>query len=87
MKAMLGWRRDEKRFIDEILLRMERSERRTVVEWKRVDESLRKLNAKMDQQLRESREEYEAHRGTLLAILDRLDLIDPRDGPPHPSQA
>lgn len=87
MKAMLGWRRDEKRFIDEILLRMERSERRTVVEWKRVDESLRKLNAKMDQQLRESREEYEAHRGTLLAILDRLDLTDPRDGPPHPSQA
>lgn len=87
MKAMLGWRRDEKRFIDEILLRMERSEQRTVVEWKRVDESLRKLNAKMDQQLRESREEYEAHRGTLLAILDRLDLTDPRDGPPHPSQA
>lgn len=76
---MPWFRRNEKRFIEEILLRLEQSERRTAARYERIDRSLDDLHAKAQQQLRESRAEWETIRNSQLALLDRL-------GPP-PSQA
>jgi len=73
------FRRSEKRFIEEILLRLERSERRNAARYERIDRHLDELHAKADQQLRESRAEWETIRKSQLALIDRLE--------PPPSQA
>ena len=67
---MPGFRREERRFIEEVLLRMERSERRTAALQSEMITEIREHR-------REFRAEYEAQRGTLLAILDRLERLDP----------
>lgn len=67
---MLRFRRNEKRFIEEVLLRMERSERRTAAVQQEMIQEIRDHR-------REFRAEYQAQRGSLLAILDRLDKLDP----------
>jgi hypothetical protein len=90
---------DQKRFFEEMILRFERAfqgvarvldSQETALERmkQRLDASILEMEEhrrEFQEHRRELREEYEAQRGTLLAILDRLDLIDPRDGPPHPS--
>ena len=45
-----------------------------------VEIRLRELNREMDEHRREFRAEYEAQRGTLLAILDRLDRLNGNGG-------
>jgi hypothetical protein len=71
------FRHNEKRFIEEVLLRLERSERRTAARYERIDRSLDDLHEKAQRQLRESRAEWETIRGSQIAILDRLDRWNP----------
>jgi hypothetical protein len=67
--------------MQQVLLRFERSLTGLDRTLTRQEESFRLLAAEIQDHRREFQEEYEAQRGTLLAILDRLDLIDPREGP------
>ncbi len=80
--------RDESRqFMRELILRFERSFQevsRSIASNTRaveqVEMSLRKLNREIDEHRLEFRAEYEAQRGTLLAILDRLDRLNGNGG-------
>lgn len=75
------WYDPQKRFMEELILRFERVVR---THEKSIDvhtQAITQLTREIEEHRREFREEYEAQRGTLLAILDRLDVIDPRDGP------
>lgn len=67
----------------ELMLRSERSfqhvERSIARHTEAVEQitmSMRKLNRDMDDHRREFRAEYEAQRGSLLAILDRLERLN-----------
>lgn len=71
------FRRDEKRFIDEVLLRMERSERRTVARFEATMEEIQQHRLEFAEYRREHREEYLAHRESLMAILDQLKRLEP----------
>ncbi len=80
--------RDESRqFMRELILRFERSFQevsRSIASNTRaveqVEMSLRKLNREIDEHRLEFRAEYEAQRGTLLAIIDRLDRLNGNGG-------
>ena len=78
----------QKRFMEELILRFERvvrnNEKALDLQNKAIIEltaEIREHRREFQKNAREAQEEYEAHRGTLLAILDRLNLIDPREGP------
>jgi len=71
----------QKRFMEELILRFERVVRNNEKALDLQNKAIIELTAEIREHRREFREEYEAQRGTLLAILDRLDLIDPREGP------
>jgi len=71
----------QKRFLEELILRFERVVRNHEKAIDIQNKAITKLTGEIQDHRREFREEYEAQRGTLLAILDRLDLIDPREGP------
>ncbi len=71
----MRFRRDEKQFIDEVLLRMERSERRTVARFEATMQQVEEHRREFAEYRREHREEYEAHRRSLLAILDQLERL------------
>lgn len=81
---MAWFRRNERRFIEEVLLRMERSERRTAAVQHEMIEEIREHRREFrDHRLefraeaREAREEYRAHRESLMAILDQLKRLTP----------
>ena len=74
-------REEQRQFIREMTLRVQKSSEASIRSIDANTRTLEELAASIRDQRREFREEYEAHRGTLLAILDRLDLIDPRQGP------
>lgn len=78
----------QKRFMEELILRFERvvrnHEKSIGVHTRAITEltsGIQEHRREFQEHRREFEEEYEAQRGTLLAILDRLDLIDPREGP------
>ncbi len=88
MASMDEHPRDESRqFMRELILRFERSFQevsRSIASNTRaveqVEMSLRNLNREIDEHRVEFRAEYEAQRGTLLAILDRLDRLNGNGG-------
>lgn len=69
------------RFMEELILRFERAFRSVDRDIQVNTMVLRELADEIKEHRRAFREEYEAQRGTLLALLDRLGLADPREGP------
>ncbi|CAN5137715.1 hypothetical protein BH20ACT20_BH20ACT20_09480 [soil metagenome] len=78
---------ESRRFMRELILRFERSFQevsRSIASNTRAVEQveirLRNFNREMEERHLELRAEYQAQRGTLLAILDRLDRLNGNGG-------
>ena len=76
-----GFDGPQRRFTEELILRLERALGSVGSDIRENTRVLRELVGEIQEHRREFRDEYEAQRGTLLAILACLELIDPRDGP------
>jgi hypothetical protein len=76
-----GFDDPHRRLIEEMTLRFERALGSVSRDMRENTRVLRELIGEIKEHRREFRAEYEAQRGTLLAILGCLELIDPRDGP------
>ena len=72
-----GFDEQRRRTTEELILRLERA----LGDIRENTRVLRQLVGEIREHRREFRDEYEAQRGTLLAILGYLELIDPRGGP------
>ena len=80
-------RNEQREFIREMMIRFDRAfeatiraieaNTRAVTE---IEASVRRTNRELDEHRREFRAEYEAQRGTLLAILDRLERLNGNGG-------
>jgi len=83
---------EQRQFMREMMIRFDRAFESNVRAIERnsraveqVEISLRGLNRQMDEHRREFRAEYEAQRGSLLAILDRLDRLNGNGGGAAPA--